>query len=603
MAFDPDKYLADQKPSFNPDAYLSSLQSNEKKPETSAGQAALEHYGNAATMGYLPHLQALIDKVMPDPNAVLDERLRADGFKVQNAPEKTYIQNRDENIARLAKEGEEHPVASGAGTVAGIVGGAVTGGKLAGGFAKGASALQRLKSAAKTGAAFGAIGNPGDIEGEVSPQIEERAKNALMGAALGTGGQLVGEGVGFTGKKLADYFKRKAEEKAFKTSGAMLKDFRHANEKGKVNELGRMMLDEEVVTPLTTPKTVANRLEGKIEGASQNLEDIITETEETGGKNFRKLKPAQRKTLQEASFRPQEVAESMKKEIRDRYKHVPEEKLQAAFDEIDSWLLKQPKVMGIRDTQQLKQEMNRFLKDSDFYGQPKSFTKEGTLAVRKGLKEGVERKADAFAEVMGEQGGQIKATNKRLGNMIEAQDIAQDRISRDAANRAFGLTDTIMMGGGMGGGAVAGGLLQGDIEGALKGAVIGSSLGGLNKLGRTYGNSLQATGFNNLSKMLAKTPKLAAFVGNNPTRMNMLANRLGVGTNYEKNGEYEPILGNDKVMGLLQQNPDLIERIQNPTLKSLVKKRLEQQKPEANRKPSDELMSHDQAREEFIKGN
>ena len=167
-----------------------------------AAQAALEGFGQTASMGYLPQLQAAaetgVDKLgefFGVGPAAADAKLREQGFKL---PERGYVQARDENIARQEAQAKEHPGASMAGKGAGI---AVTS-MLPVGAAKGAASFggAALRGAA-TGAAQGAAYNPGDVKGEVSPlQLEDRGKNALIGGAVGAPLGAIGHGV----TKLAD---------------------------------------------------------------------------------------------------------------------------------------------------------------------------------------------------------------------------------------------------------------------------------------------------------------------------------------------------------------------------------------------------------------
>lgn len=156
---------------------------SEQKPKTGAGESALESFGNAATFGYLPHIQAGVS------SAVFGD---------------DYTKTRDENIARQALQRKEHPTASIAGTGAGIVASAIGTGGL-GAVAKGASAGKKIYEGMKAGAIIGGITNPGDTEGEISPmQIKERALGAGIGAAVTpalVGAKYVAKGAGWTGKK------------------------------------------------------------------------------------------------------------------------------------------------------------------------------------------------------------------------------------------------------------------------------------------------------------------------------------------------------------------------------------------------------------------
>jgi hypothetical protein len=485
------------------------------EPKTGAGEAALEHFGNAASLGYLPHMQAAAEGLMPDPSAGVDDDLRARGFKVQNAPDQNYVRRRDANIARQDLESKEHPLASGLGTAAGIAANVVGTGGL-GTVAKGAGLAQRLGSAAKVGATFGALANPGDVQGEVAPfQIDERTKNAAIGGATGLAGQALAENAGPIANRVGKYFGAKAEEKAVKAAGAYQKDMVAADNRGNLNQMGRTLLDEKVVTPLATPGKISSRLEGKIGGLEDKLTGLIGDAEEKLGKTefWDALPVDQQEKLMGSLFDPKATAERLKAEIKSKYSQIPEEKLKPALNEIDTWFSNRAQVMSPAEVQQAKVQMKRFLKDSDFVREV-GIQKEGTLAARRGFKEGVEKTADTLASVMGEKGGQIKKTNQDLGNLLQAQKMADTRAAREAGNRSISLTDTI---------AGAAGMASG--TGPVGKMALSSALAGANKLGRTFGNSIQATGFNAVSKQLLKIPKLAEMAKTNPEGFSALVSR------------------------------------------------------------------------------
>lgn len=169
-----------------------------------AAQSGLEFFGQGLTARYLPHFQAAVskaidsaglmkdvvaDKVGMDDLASVDYHLRKQGFKI---PDDTYLQIRDANINRMLEEEKAHPELTSKAEVAGnVVGASMLG---AGAPIKGATLAARLGQAAlagaRGGAIYGAIQNPGDIEGKISPlQLKERVENAGEGMA---GGAAVG---------------------------------------------------------------------------------------------------------------------------------------------------------------------------------------------------------------------------------------------------------------------------------------------------------------------------------------------------------------------------------------------------------------------------
>ena len=227
-------------------------------PQTSALETGIESFGNQASFGYLPQIQAATEPLVQGAMGLfgdnIDEKLRAQGFNIQESAPTTYLQRRDENIARQQLQKSENPDAAlYSGLAGGLVSGIATGGALGslGLGGRAASFGGRLAQAAGTGAVTGAIRNPGDTQGEVSPfQPTERAENMALDAATGAVFQGGLEGAGKIGSLLKNApktLKSYSELKALKGSGAMLKDFRTAFEKGKAYKLGEAAIDEGLI--------------------------------------------------------------------------------------------------------------------------------------------------------------------------------------------------------------------------------------------------------------------------------------------------------------------------------------------------------------------
>src|SRR5580700_371042 len=78
------------------------------------GQAGLEHFGNAAALGYLPQLQAAAE---PGMTKVMDFISKRNISK--DLP--GYTKRRDENIFRMENQEKEFPAESIGGTLGGTV--------------------------------------------------------------------------------------------------------------------------------------------------------------------------------------------------------------------------------------------------------------------------------------------------------------------------------------------------------------------------------------------------------------------------------------------------------------------------------------------------
>jgi hypothetical protein len=474
MAFDPDKYLASKAESgggFDPDKYLSA----KAEPRTGAAESALEHFGNAATLGYLPQLQAM---AAPAMNRVLDA---VTGNHVSDDDKSTYVQLRDENIARQKLQGEEHPYASGAGTLAGI-GASIVGTGGLGTVAKGATGVQRLAAATKAGAILGGAANPGDVEGEFSPlQIEDRAKNAGVGAALGAGGQLVGEGLaGIAGK-----LKGKAEERAFKSAGAMLRDYRKAAPKGQINELGRLMLDEGLVQPGMTVDDIAK--------AAKALED---NKGAAIGKVIKKL--GEKESEVGGQVTRGDIADAVKNRLTQPGEIPSVIKDNKYYAQLSKALkTKGTKELSVDDLAQLKdlakKQINwKRLPDADI---PRE--EQFNRAIYKEVSDALETRAQELAKRSGNK--DYVELKKAYGGAKEINRIASDQALRQNANRFFSPSDYLTSATG----AISGAASGDGVEDRIKKAAIGASLGLVNRAARRYGTPLVSHGLDKLGNAVA----------------------------------------------------------------------------------------------------
>jgi hypothetical protein len=174
-----------------------------KEPESTQGQAALEGFGQGASLGYLPQLQAaaapLQDSIL---EKVASTKLGADLLGVpkgSEVEEGSYVERRDANIKRQQKLASENPMTYGGAALAGgLATGIATTGLMP--SAGAATAGGRIRNAALAGAAYGGAMNPGDVEGEVNlvqapERIENAGKGLAIGGVLGTGFEVAAKGL------------------------------------------------------------------------------------------------------------------------------------------------------------------------------------------------------------------------------------------------------------------------------------------------------------------------------------------------------------------------------------------------------------------------
>jgi hypothetical protein len=554
-------------------------------------QALERRAGNAMLGGYVPQLAGLVRKYMPDPNADTNKDLEAQGFKISEPQFNDYLAGRDETAAMLKRDKEEHPYASFAGDLAGSV---AIGGPLMKGINKAAPVLGKMGAyaagpganlmgkigalgvrsagAGATGAAIMGASNPGDVEGEIDPiQLGQRGKNAAVGFATGMALNPLVEGTvaGFGAAK--DKLNSYAEEKAAKAIGLDKAAYKKIlKEKGPeaVRRMGRTALDEELVTPLSTPAKVAERAGEAQERVGEEIGELIEGADRAGA----------------APINGDDVAlEMMQSPELAKARLVPgNEANVSAIDQMLETLAKNGQ-MSLKQTQELRRAIDKQINwakaTPDMRGK-----QEALYDIRDTLRGKISDGVDSVAPQMGGQAGDLASKNKLYSTISDIEKYATNRAAGNAANRSVGLTDTISGGAGATIGGLAG--AQAGPHGMEIGATVGGGIGaGINKLGRTYGPSLQATGANRLAKIASAFPKLGALIQANPQAAPLLLNALGSPKDI---GSKAPQL-DPQMMKTLTQNPGLIDTLDDENLKAQLRKAIG-----ANREPSEAEKAPDQ---------
>lgn len=544
-----------------------------QETESRPGRALAEGFAQGMTFGHKNELGGLLEKPLAAGfNALASTDLGSELLDVpkgSNVEPLDYVKARDAGYATDRRLQESNPYAFVGGNLAGglVPAIATMGGSAA---ASGAGTAANIARGAGTGLAYGALTNPGATEGEIDPlQISDRAKGAAVGGIIGGAIPAIGAGLSKVSDRAGKILKEFAEDRALKAAGAMKGDLTKLGQKDKVSELGRTLLDENIVTPLARPKIIAERIRPKIDQATKDVAGFIQQADDVLTKPGALTLEDATPEMIKAGLAGQQSTSSIKNrlisEMRSRYPGVPDDELAPAINKIETWFAGRPENMNARELQDLKVGLNQFLRDSDFYRDAPGMAKQGLLAVRKGAKEAIEQKGDAAAQILGDSAGAIKNTNRRLGNLMELQDIAEDGIARNKANRFISLTDTIAGAGGLGAGAVAGG------PAAL---ATGLASAGANKLARTYGASLSATGSDALSKQLtAMSPRFAQMAKGNPAAFAALVQSLQSTGKFQSNDK--PSAPQSPIIERLTDDPRFDEQLQSPKLKEVLQKRRE----------------------------
>lgn len=428
-------------------------------------QAGIEAFGNALTANHLPQIQAatqpLFDWV---------------GNKITgaNVDSGTYVQRRDENIRRMAQQAKDSPSE----VMYGNIGGTLVGGALVpfGAAAKGIGLAARLARGAATGAGLAALTNPGDQEGVVSPlQIGERLDNAKTGALIGGlaqgGVEAIGKGIGALGN-LPATAKNFAEERAFKSLGGNKRDYIKAYGKDKVNEIGRLLIDEGIIQPGSSMDDVAEAVVGLKKSKGEKIGSLMGE-----------ISSIEKSTTGAEVSRSSIAAKSLK-DSKVSYGVPGASKSNAVFSELAHDFNKGSKKLSVDQLIDLKDEVKNQINWDRLPGADIPKDEEYLRNLYSGISGALEKRAEDLAN----KGGlaEYVGAKKAYGSAANANEIAQKAKAGRASNRSFGLTDTMtgLTGAGLG-------FASGDsMEDKFKNAAIGLSAGVAHKGFRLYGNPL-----------------------------------------------------------------------------------------------------------------
>lgn len=534
MAFNPDEYLKQPTQSgFNPDEYLSK-NTPENQPEKPGKLRSLaEGIANAATLGYLPEIQAILEPVFVD------------------APlgRKSFTERRDE-YAKLSDQAKQsNPITYGAGNIAGAIGSGLGIAKLLP-AAGGATFAQRAGQAAKAGAIFGGFQAPSQVEGEYDPiQLVSRLESAGIGALLGAGTQAAAEGVGQGAQAVSKYFKNKAAKKAFETLGGTPKQNQRLQESGRDVAIGQELLDSGAIGPLSTTGKIAKKV-AKLKGQSgEKVGELI---KITGDK---KVIDGERLAIELFSDPYVEILRKTPgmETVAQKYESMLE-------------TLAGNKDMSLAEAQGLRKQIDRainFSKQSDELRGNQELLYKIRTGIRNKMNDAINSLETAAGKTPTDS---LKIANKSYSNLSEAEEFLGRKLGREASNRTFGLTDTL-----------AG--LTGLATGATPGSKVGMALafGALNKVSRSIGKSFQASTFNALGKALSKGEALQSLAQSNPGAYQTVVNRVAAlvtGTDNLKSQELDPILKDKTVLRVFQENPEIADQIQDPMRRKLLKKQL-----------------------------
>lgn len=451
-------------------------------------QAALQGFGEGATLGYLPQLQAageqVIDFFTPEPES--DRLLKEQGFKLPEEP--GYIESRDAFIQRGQQLQDEAPVAFGVGQVAG-------------GLAATAplGAAVTMKGAAVTGAAYGALQNPGDIEGELSPlQLDKRIKNTAYGALTGLLAQGGVKAIAKASQAIRSApgaIKTLAEARAAKATGMIYKDIKKMHSPEQARAIGRVLLDKKLIHAGEDVADVAKKTFIERQNIGNQVGELFSDADKILLKSSKTATGTTAKVLNKSRINLSDFAKSHARVLKRRLRgRVGATDAQSSLNKMLEEIGDSGNNVGLRKLHEIRQSIDKQInwgkatKDLPLVQQELKVIRKQLDNMAKARFRAVDRLAG------GKRVAQLNKINKEYSAMATANDIAQDHAKRLLGNRFLGMSEQI------GGGA---GATIGTMVGGPAGGVVGGMAGiGMARFARQYGSPIVAKTADRVAKML-----------------------------------------------------------------------------------------------------
>lgn len=476
-----------------------------KVSEGTKFRAATEGLAEAGTFGYAPQIRAAIRPA----TSWLYKTVTG-----EDLPEKSYVQARDEDIKKRQMYAEAAPSEFLGGQVVGTIGTAMAPGAIIGRLGKGAqaaSALSKLDKLGKfgkavaSGAATGAVYNPGDVEGEINPiQLGDRGKQALVGGAIGGAAQ----GLTTLGGKALKAFSNKGKnlEKAsdmmaVQAAGAKTGEIRKLYDKNSIGRIGKFLKENKLVGPGKTPEDTLSAVNDMLDTDGKAIAEIYERAN--------------------VKISPTEIAKQMDDVLSKELKGKPRGRQVLSMIQGELENLK-----DLGDDAKLTDVLNFRRGIDDMINYDKSVTdmpaaQKALKRVRDFLKERIESEVKSVSKDDLEA---LQKLNKRYWNASDVESIAKREMARENAKMILGLPELIT---GSAYGATEYARNPEDAVGALgKGIALGAAMKGARK----FGPGLAVKGAELGAKGLQALPggKAAGLLADKVDQINPLA--LGYGS-------------------------------------------------------------------------
>jgi hypothetical protein len=441
-----------KKSGFISDDELSKMSRPQEGDDSLGGmsQTALESFGNGASLGYLPQLQAasevasngisnLGDRALKaiglDHLTSIDSQLRDQGFTV---PDEAYLAIRDANIKRQKEQAKTNPktalAANAAGTLAtGIATGGLGGSEIAAAPTLLGKIAQGSLAGARAGALYGAASNPGDVEGQLSPlqagsRVENSGIGAVTGGLAGAASPLIDAGVKAAANKsrdLADRFAARAlgaERGTIKSIGF-----------DKVKAAGRQALDEGILSPLASTDDLVARNEALKSKGGEMMGNAYSAIDDAGA----------------STFNPLNAATDVEGKIGDFYRSpINRGETNQLENTLESILMRGEKDIPLKEAQALKEELGKVAnwKNNVTVTPKEQMARDAYGVVSQHIDDAVAKGSDII-----EKAGLSDALSQGkdlYSKASTAEKLLQNKQAREQGNKILGLSDWALLGGG-----------------------------------------------------------------------------------------------------------------------------------------------------------
>lgn len=478
---------------------------NEKSPVSGStkAQAALQGFGEAATFGYLPQIQAAVSPYLEKGYELLTGK---------DITDESYIQRRDEAIKRSQMLAEQAP-------------GYYAGGQIAGSLAvpipgvtalKGGSALARTGKAALSGAATGALYNPGDVEGELSgAQLSERAKQGLIGGVVGGAVQGAGQAIKKTGELYANKgqgLSEKGSNLLLKTLGAKTPEVRKLIKKNRIDKVGKFASDEGLISFGDTADTAYNKISSYVDDTGKQIGETYKQLRATlNDPDFIKnLSDKEKDQLLKTELNPVQLSFDVMDKVKEKFKGKAGSpaaiKKVAQELEVLAGLGKQAEIEDVLKFRRSIDDLVNF--DQSVKDAP--ITQQALRETRELLNDKLFSRIDEIDKLIKSKphvahlwgfSNRIKELNKRFSLASDLESIATTSRMREKSKMPIGPLE-LMVGSATGAGAYASGDENDLMASAAKGLLAAGALKGI----RTYGPGLAGPSMMKAGSVLQKDP-------------------------------------------------------------------------------------------------